>query len=888
MLRTFDKIYDTLLIRPNERSIVQFFFIVFFLVGFGLSLGRGSADALFFKRYGIEYLPVMFSIAGALLAIVFTLYSAFVDQLSSNKLLTRLLFSSGLIIVASWLVMSINQSEYIYPVYFLVYEVISEVLILHLSLYVAQNFSTQQAKRLIPLILAGTQSGYIIGGIVLATTTQFFEVHNILLLWFGLLVAVAMLVQRFHDKNGTSPHYRPGSRSKQKFKQAITQLKQGLQFTKSSRLLKSMSLAFFFMVVAFYTLCYSTNRLYNETFVSEADLASFFGIMSSANAAIALLLQLFVTNKIIKRYGVEKVNLVFPIMITISFCLLLGAYVLPLAIIATLTKDAIMPAFRNPVRNIFFNALPMQMQGRSRAISIGLILPLALCTTGLMLWLVQKTELPQLVLFSGLLISLCYLFFNVHMNRSYIPAIVSSLRQKIYVPDKGLFDSSSEDTSQAESMLREGINHFDHEIRFAACKTMIKINGKDAIPTVLPKLESFSYAYRDRLIKTMFPYLDISQIDRLWDESRSGDAHYQATVNKIVFQHCGSKYQEEIRNALDSNNPRITGTGIYGVLINNNASMRSIAQTKWFDFLHSSHPGKMLSGIELFAKFETIEHIDRLIELLQHPHDRVKKHAANVLSHSSIVDTKNLSIVIDELVRSEDAGLRIAACHIANNLKGSDRHEGIINLLNDPHPTVRMEASRALFHKEFHASSLLKWIIDNPMPPRAQIGIINVFSQKEPTDEQYLALATWLANRSRDYLGMALSCENWTNNEIQNNIFPILLRERCIETLKLVLQTAMFIEDKDIVTTAMAGLNSQDAHVIDNAIEAIHGLNNKTLAKMLIDTLETYHGTEEHTRTVILSLEEIKSVCNKEKDPWLLTCLTKFLSSTNETVISYA
>lgn len=888
MFRTLDKIYDTLLIRPNERSIVQFFFVVFFLVGFGLSLGRGTADALFFKRYGIEYLPVMFSITGALLAVVFTLYSAFVDQLSSNKLLTRLLFTSGLVVIISWLVMSLSQSEQIYPIYFLIYEVISEVLILHLSLYVAQNFSTQQAKRLIPLILAGTQSGYIVGGIVLATTTQYIGVHNILLLWFFLLIVVAVLIQRFHNRNGTSPHYRPGSRSKQKFKQAITQLKQGLQFTKSSRLLKSMSLAFFFMVVAFYTLCYSTNRLYNQTFVSEADLASFFGIMSSLNATIALLLQIFITNKVIKRYGVEKVNLIFPIMITISFCLLLGAYILPLAIIATLTKDAIMPAFRNPVRNIFFNALPMQMQGRSRAISIGLILPLALCATGLMLWLVQKTALPQLVLFSGLIISLSYLFFNILMNRAYIPTIVSSLRQKIYVPDKGLFDSGSEDIDQAGKMLNEGIIHFDPEIRFAACKTLVKISGKDAIPTVLPKLDSFSYAYRDRLIKNMFPYLDASQIDQMWQESRSGDPHYQATVNKIVFQHYGNKYRDEIKQALDSDNPRISGTGIYGVLINNDSSLRSTAQAKWFDFLHSTHPGKMLSGIELFSRFETIEHIDRLIELVRHPHNRVKAHAAKVLSHSSIVDNDSLESVVRELVQSDDTSLRIAACRLANKLNSTERYNSIVDLLNDAHPSVRSEASLALFHREFNAATLLNWIMENPMSPRAQEGIINVLSQKEPTNDQYLALAQWLAKRSSDYLEIALTCEAANNSQLHRNIFPILLRERCIEALKLALQTTSFIEDSNLVTTAMAGINSLDSHVIDNAIEAIHGLDNKNLAKMLISILEHYHGAKAHIGAGEMTTDKIQTLCDKENDPWLATCLKKHLSSTNSAMISYA
>ena len=49
-----------LLIRQQEYRHVAYFFGLFFLIGGGMAMGRGTADALFFKRYGIEYLPVMY------------------------------------------------------------------------------------------------------------------------------------------------------------------------------------------------------------------------------------------------------------------------------------------------------------------------------------------------------------------------------------------------------------------------------------------------------------------------------------------------------------------------------------------------------------------------------------------------------------------------------------------------------------------------------------------------------------------------------------------------------------------------------------------------------------------------------------------------------------
>jgi hypothetical protein len=53
-------IESLLLIRRGERNKVTWFLLFFLLVSAGMAVGRGTADALFQKRLGIEYLPVMY------------------------------------------------------------------------------------------------------------------------------------------------------------------------------------------------------------------------------------------------------------------------------------------------------------------------------------------------------------------------------------------------------------------------------------------------------------------------------------------------------------------------------------------------------------------------------------------------------------------------------------------------------------------------------------------------------------------------------------------------------------------------------------------------------------------------------------------------------------
>ena len=73
------RLYDLLLIREDEPPRVIYLLGIFLLIGMGMAIGRSSADALFLKRYGVEYLPVMYLLLSVLLALAaFVVYGRFV------------------------------------------------------------------------------------------------------------------------------------------------------------------------------------------------------------------------------------------------------------------------------------------------------------------------------------------------------------------------------------------------------------------------------------------------------------------------------------------------------------------------------------------------------------------------------------------------------------------------------------------------------------------------------------------------------------------------------------------------------------------------------------------------------------------------------------------
>ena len=162
------RITDLLLIRRAEVSQVVYLLLLFLIIGTGMAIGRGTADALFFKRYGIEYLPVMFVLVSILLSLVSVAYAAFVDAQPAERSF-RIIFSVlVLLLIGNWLLIVNDSSSLVYPVYYLIYEVTSELFLVHCALYLSQNLVQTQSKRLTPIILAGYQVGIIIGGLFLA------------------------------------------------------------------------------------------------------------------------------------------------------------------------------------------------------------------------------------------------------------------------------------------------------------------------------------------------------------------------------------------------------------------------------------------------------------------------------------------------------------------------------------------------------------------------------------------------------------------------------------------------------------------------------------------------------------------------------------------------
>jgi len=882
-----------LLIHAGERSNVIYFLLFFLLVSAGMAIGRSSADALFFKRVGIEFLPLMYIIQSLMLAAVSLVYTAFADRIPAERFFRNLFGVLITLILGSWIVIHSSETTLIYPAYYLIYEVSSEVLLVHAALYMNQNMTTLQAKRLAPLVYAGAQVGTIIGGLTLAFAAPLVGTQNMLLVWCGLLVAASAALYVRHKRHGASTHFRKPRKTQHMLNEGLAQIQQGIKFTYNSSLLRASSLTLFFMVVAFYVLCYSVNRVYTQTFESEESLTRFFGLLTAVTSILALSMQLFVTNRSIKHFGVRAINLLFPWTTLASLAALTVSFALPAALIGSLNKDALMPAFRNPVHSMFFNVLPDYMQGRIRAISVAVVLPLALLTGGFLLLLMQRLDNPVYFLVPGMLAALLYLFFSRKMNDAYVSTLISTLKERLFLPSELMYADLKDCSDEDMKEIMRGVTHSDTDISIAFARVLAESFPDRAASIILQRLSNEDDATADRYLK-LLAALDISShADTLYKLSDDGDAHLQSSILHLLLERGITSAATRATRLLHNDNPRLRAIAICAALRYPDASTgRESVIVAWLALLQDSRSTR-LAALALIPDLEALPDSDRQIldpaylsaflELLEDSSDDTRVRAMQGMQSWTGTGSDDLHDALLHSLASEHPELREAAARCLQLAKADQRDALLLQAIGDANPRVRQAGLDTLkATSEHHEDLALDWITDNQGSLRAQLALLNSLLSSGLPRTVFADIARKKSEEAQR-LGEALAIMDTDAGGLNClELLRITLKEQLDQTIDLALLALEPLYEPGLVAIIRAGFTSGDARHVANACEALENLDKQAITAGLSDMLQKSISNDFSVDDGFFnSLEDVINWCTNHRNSWLNLCGDQALQPSN-------
>jgi len=884
----------------NEKELPQFryFLLVFVLLGTGLALGRGSADALFFKRYGIEHLPMMFLILSVVLCLSSVVYTTIADRISGEKVFRYLFVTLITLLIANWAVMSFTSLEVAYPIYYLIYEIASEIFIIHAAHYLSQNLLLVQSKRLAPLVMAGTQIGVIIGGIFLANISFLTDIQNVLLIWCLIMGASAALVRRWHRKFGVSLYFRPSPKIANKFKQTVSDVTQSVRLMKSSNLLKALSFALFFMVITVYILIYTVNVIYTETFKTEESLSSFFGILTAVNGTLALLLQIFVTNRTIRKFGAKQVKLLFPVASVVCYSGLLISFTFPFALLASFSKDVIMSAFRNPVRNIIFNAIPENVRGRARATSLLIVMPLALSVCGTLLWLMQSLQDPVWFVGLGLSAALGYLIFAMRVNKAYVLEIVAGLKRGLMMPNVNDAKGGSAKNIEAE-LLFKYLSQSQADVNSEFSKVLIAAFPNEASELLLKQLSESDSAKTDKMIKMLLPLDPPGLKTHLWPMMSKADDHLFATILDAVIEPQADIVRATLSSALDSHNPRIKATGIKGVIKFEYTDLAKHAITKWNSLLYSGDISDQLAVLAILPFVHNVPYeAERLIDgyrriillLLENADSRINKNTLDSLQKWPSQRFQEIAPSLFKLFREGDIGMRVQCIKTSLLLALDDYRALTVLALNDASESVRKTAVRTIFLREENSIDLLiGWLTGkNNGSFRAQRAMVEILHENHVPAGEMAKVIVW-KTRQLEQIQEALDFFDKidTSGNTGLKVLKYTLTEKRDQLIDILLSALRSFESPEIIAAVRSGFHSKDSRYLAQACEVLLHMKNKQLARILGDILENLDCSNRFCKLRNVddfsSLEKVLLWCKAQSDPWLADCAAQLMGQTSVT-----
>ncbi|MAZ73496.1 MAG: MFS transporter, partial [Flavobacteriaceae bacterium] len=312
----FKKTFD---IRDGEIRISFFMQLYIFLLITVLLMVKPTVNALFLSKLGAAHLPYGYMLVAVVAVLVSYFYNKGVKQFSLRKITTgTLLFFSLMFALLSVLMYTNSINDWVLYVYYLSVSIFAVLVTSQFWIIANMVYNAREAKRLFGFIGAGAIAGGIFGGYLTTILASNFGNRVVILVAALLIVCCIPILQtvwklRVEKLNTYIRKQRKGTM-------------QSSYVSPFNLIVNSKHLSYLAAIVGVGVVMaklvdFQFSDFANKAIPDSDELASFFGFWFSSFNVIALLIQLFLTNRLLAWLGVTTNLLILPLGIAIG-CLL--------------------------------------------------------------------------------------------------------------------------------------------------------------------------------------------------------------------------------------------------------------------------------------------------------------------------------------------------------------------------------------------------------------------------------------------------------------------------------------------------------------------------------------------------------------------------------------
>jgi hypothetical protein len=410
-------------LRPGEGRPVGLTVTASFFASAGLMIGGSGIEAMFFARYGVSKLPVMYLVLGGTMFLLTVGFGALLSRVGRGPACLVIPVALAVIAAAGRTALAADI-DWITQALWLLQGAAQFLVALSVWGLAGIVTDTRQAKRFFPLIGAGGVLGYVIGGLATKPLASAIGAPNLLLVWIATLVIVLVVGARLL---ALADHGRPYTRADRVG--PIDGLVRGWRYARRSTLMRWLALGSVMFSLLFFSLYLPFSRSATEHYPDPDQLAGFFGVFFGLATGAAFLLSLFVTNRLLARFGVPTVLLVLPLLYLVAFGVLTVDASFVLLAVFRFAQVAWLSGGASSSWEAVINTVPADRRDQTRAFLYGGPTQVGTVLAGVIALVGERSLSPKALAAIGFVCAVIAVAAMIGVRRAYPRELVAALRE---------------------------------------------------------------------------------------------------------------------------------------------------------------------------------------------------------------------------------------------------------------------------------------------------------------------------------------------------------------------------------------------------------------------------------------------------------------------------
>ena len=394
-------------------------------------VGRSIRDALYLAHRPAKGLAGMYILSSGVIVLVSWIYARVADKVPRGTLNAASAVLCAAFCALAWVLLGANTGDWIYPALYIFVEAMGSLIVIQFWTMANDVFHAREAKRLFGIIGGGGTLANIIFGLLVGKYAKVVGADNLLWLMVAQLLLCGVLAKGAARLASTAPLVMQRTTTASRGKPSIL-TKAGIVSVFGSKHLALVA-GIAAASAATVTVVDFQFKIAAAQVLQQNELAGYFGRFYGICGGIALAVQLWVTGRVLERYGILASLLPLPTGLALGSMFSAGVPN-PGLFVQSLAKgsDTI---FRYTINDASMQLLyvPVQphVRGRAKAFIDGVLKPTAIALTGGLLYFYKQQGGEHRSLTWPVMVGVVlWVVLLVRARGEYVKSLVESLERR--------------------------------------------------------------------------------------------------------------------------------------------------------------------------------------------------------------------------------------------------------------------------------------------------------------------------------------------------------------------------------------------------------------------------------------------------------------------------